>query len=389
MHFVHILVGSADPNSVNGVNKVVHWLATTQIEMGERAEIWAIKPDEMPAIHERSYDIRIFGTTRSRFILTPELRSALQQLPLDTWVQLHSVYVPELTSIAKLLKKRGISYGVTTHGGYLSLYFDQSIALRLKKKLFATLWENFMLRHAAMIHVIGPTELADLERRAPGQKMVIIPNGYAPGQLEQPAGPRREMQPPSIMFCGRHEIKQKGLDILIRGFAFYRNRGGILNLVLGGGGKDNAYLRALAQELGVADAISWPGILPVQELRSTLLGAAAFVHTSRFDVLPTACLEAAALGLPLLVSWETNFAEYILPRNAGWICRPNVPETIAEMLFVVERTSPADRLTMGENASKMIHQELRWDLICEKFHTAARESLGKQSRMNASAEGLC
>jgi glycosyltransferase involved in cell wall biosynthesis len=225
MHFVHILVGSADPNSVNGVNKVVHWLATTQIEMGERAEIWAIKPDEMPAIHERSYDIRIFGTTRSRFILTPELRSALQQLPLDTWVQLHSVYVPELTSIAKLLKKRGISYGVTTHGGYLSLYFDQSIALRLKKKLFATLWENFMLRHAAMIHVIGPTELADLERRAPGQKMVIIPNGYAPSQLEQPAGPRREMQPPSIMFCGRHEIKQKGLDILIRGFAFYRNRG--------------------------------------------------------------------------------------------------------------------------------------------------------------------
>jgi glycosyltransferase involved in cell wall biosynthesis len=375
MRFVHILIGSADPRSVNGVNKVVHWLAATQTQLGLDSQIWALKPNGAPVTHEHNYPIHVFPTTKSRFLLSQELRAAIEKLPKDTWVQLHSVYIPELTSIARLLKKRGISYGVTTHGGYLSLYADQSRALRIKKAIFAALWENWMLRNAAMIHVIGATELEDLESRAPGQKMIIIPNGYEPSQLEMDPGPRHEGMPPAIMFCGRHEIKQKGLDLLLRGFAEYRKQGGTLNLVLISGGKDNAYLRELSQQLGIAEFVSWPGILPVGELRTTLRSAAAFVHTSRFDVLPTACLEAAALSLPLFVSEETNFADYLEPRKAGWICRPNLPKSIAETMFAIEKTGPEERVAMGVRARQMIDEELRWDLICQKLSKVAQECM--------------
>jgi glycosyltransferase involved in cell wall biosynthesis len=375
MRFVHILTGSADPRSVDGVNKVVHWLAATQTEMGVPSEIWALKTNDEEPTHDRNYPLRVFRKTKSRFLLAHELRSAIKRLPPDTWVQLHSVYIPELTAIARLLKRRGILYGVTPHGGYLSRYFDRSWVLRVKKAIFSFLWEDWMLRNAAMIHVIGATELEDLEKRAPGQKMVVIPNGYAPGQLEVVEKPRQETQPASIIFCGRHVIKQKGLDLLLLGFAAYRKQGGNLKLVLISGGRDNAYLRRLAQKLSIAEEVSWPGVLPVDELRSTLRGGVAFVHTSRFDVLPTGCLEAAALGLPLFTSWETNFAEYVLPRNAGWICRPNVPEKIAETMFLIERTSPVERLAMGENARRMIHEELRWELICEKLGQAAADCM--------------
>jgi glycosyltransferase involved in cell wall biosynthesis len=237
-----------------------------------------------------------------------------------------------------------------------------------------------MLHHAAMIHVIGATELDDLRRRAPHQKMVMIPNGSAREQLATQTGPRQEAQPPSILYCGRHNIEQKGLDLLLDGFAIYRRQGGTLQLVLIGGGSDTVRLRALARELGVAGWISWPGILPVNELRSMLQGGAAFVHTSRFDVLPTACLEAAALGLPLFTSQETNFADYILPRNAGWICRSNVPVEIASTMFLIERTSPAERIAMGENARRMIDEELRWDLICEKLGKTVEEIMKEAAR---------
>ena len=110
MRFVHILIGSADPRSVNGVNKVVHWLAATQTEMGLDSQVWALKPNGAPVTHEHNYPIQVFQTTKSRFILSTELRRAIESLPEGTWVQLHSVYIPELTSIAKVLKKRGISY---------------------------------------------------------------------------------------------------------------------------------------------------------------------------------------------------------------------------------------------------------------------------------------
>jgi glycosyltransferase involved in cell wall biosynthesis len=380
MRFVHILIGSADPRTVNGVNKVVHWLATTQKQMGLASEIWALMSNGAASTHEHIYPMRFFKRTKSRFLLTRELRSALKQLPSDTWVQLHSVYIPELTAIARLLRKHGIFYGVTTHGGYLTLYFDPSRALRMKKRIFSILWENWMLHHAAMIHVIGATELDDLRRRAPHQKMVMIPNGSAREQLATQTGPRQEAQPPSILYCGRHNIEQKGLDLLLDGFAIYRRQGGTLQLVLIGGGSDTVRLRALARELGVAGWISWPGILPANELRSMLQGGAAFVHTSRFDVLPTACLEAAALGLPLFTSQETNFADYILPRNAGWICRSNVPVEIASTMFLIERTSPAERIAMGENARRMIDEELRWDLICEKLGKTVEEIMKEAAR---------
>jgi glycosyltransferase involved in cell wall biosynthesis len=380
MRFVHILIGSADPRTVNGVNKVVHWLATTQKQMGLASEIWALMSNGAASTHEHIYPMRFFKRTKSRFLLTRELRSALKQLPSDTWVQLHSVYIPELTAIARLLRKHGIFYGVTTHGGYLTLYFDPSRALRMKKRIFSILWENWMLHHAAMIHVIGATELDDLRRRAPHQKMVMIPNGSAREQLATQTGPRQEAQPPSILYCGRHNIEQKGLDLLLDGFAIYRRQGGTLQLVLIGGGSDTVRLRAMARELGVAGWISWPGILPVNELRSMLQGGAAFVHTSRFDVLPTACLEAAALGLPLFTSLETNFADYILPRNAGWICRSNVPVEIASTMFLIERTSPAERIAMGENARRMIDEELRWDLICEKLGKTVEEIMKEAAR---------
>jgi glycosyltransferase involved in cell wall biosynthesis len=375
MRFVHILVGSGDPHTVSGVNKVVHWLATTQTAMGISSEVWALKANGAEASHERNYPMRVFTRTRSRFLLSRELRSQLEQLSAGAWVQLHSVYIPELAAIARLLKRRGISYGVTPHGGYQASHFDPSRALRIKKAAFSALWENWMLRNAAMIQVVGMTELEDLKRRAPGQKMAMIPNGYSAGRLLILDGDQQEARSPSMMYCGRLEIRQKGLDLLLRGYAAYRREGGKLNLVLIGGGKDAAHLRTLAHELGVAESVSWPGVLYGDELRSMLRGAAAFVHTSRFEGLPMACLEAAALGLPLFVSRETNFAEYILPRNAGWVCWPNVPEKIAETMFLIEQTSPSDRLAMGKNARQIIDEELRWETICERLEKTVRESM--------------
>lgn len=44
MRFVHILVGSVDQSSVNGVNKVVRWLAATQTRLVLSCEIWMITP---------------------------------------------------------------------------------------------------------------------------------------------------------------------------------------------------------------------------------------------------------------------------------------------------------------------------------------------------------
>ena len=58
MKIIHLILGRANPNRMNGVNKVVHNLATVQSQKGYTIEVWGItssylKEDEFK---DRNYD---------------------------------------------------------------------------------------------------------------------------------------------------------------------------------------------------------------------------------------------------------------------------------------------------------------------------------------------
>ena len=42
MKIVHIVVGKVNPDSLNGVSKVVHWMATSQMQLGHDVEVWGL-----------------------------------------------------------------------------------------------------------------------------------------------------------------------------------------------------------------------------------------------------------------------------------------------------------------------------------------------------------
>jgi glycosyltransferase involved in cell wall biosynthesis len=246
------------------------------------------------------------------------------------------------------------------------------------KQLFRIIWENSMLRSASFIHAVGETEVGDLREQAPETPVVVIPNGFSWGSLElgelgvsEPSG--------KIAYCGRLRNPQKGLDLLIEGFAIYRRNGGMMTLVMIGDGLDREGLVALAQRLGVNEVIEWKGLIFGPELRRELRQCEAFVHTSRFDVFPTACLEAAALGLPLIVSVETNLAELLRKWNAGWSYSPNTPDRIASVLATVENAGFQERRICGKNAAEMIRNDLSWQSISTAFTTQVEKALAVRS----------
>jgi hypothetical protein len=42
MEIIHIVLGKANPDRMNGVNKVVYQLATKQVEFGENVAVWGL-----------------------------------------------------------------------------------------------------------------------------------------------------------------------------------------------------------------------------------------------------------------------------------------------------------------------------------------------------------
>ncbi len=367
MRIIHIIIGKANPESLNGISRIIHGMATAQHRQGHRAEIWGLADSVNLTPRHREYAMRVFKRTRVRFLLSRELQSAVDKIEPGTWVQFHSGFTPEYAMIARQLRDRRIAYGISAHGGYHGGVLKKN---PLKKKLYFALWEKSFLGGAAWVHTMGPTEVEDLHKLVPGVRAVMIPSGQEAIPIPQPVSDPR-IERPLTGYCGRLTMRVKGLDFLIRGFSEYKARGGKGHLWLIGDGEDRAALEAMAAEAGASGSISFLGAKFGQEKNQLIASVDAFIHSSRWDALPTACLEAAALARPLLVSPRINIAEYVQRANAGLLLDEASSDGVARALERVEDLYRAGKLQeLGDNGRRMIEREFSWEENAARFVAA-------------------
>ncbi|MGD0546719.1 MAG: glycosyltransferase family 4 protein [Terracidiphilus sp.] len=367
MRIVHILQGKANPATLNGVNRALHWMATYQARAGHQVEVWGLSKSMTPPPNEREYNLRIFPMTRLRVTLGRELKAALDDLEPSAWVHFHSVFIPEYPAIARRLKRRGMAYGITPHNGYAPGVFRKN---PWKKHLYSALREAKYLRHAGWIQIVGQTEEQDIRRIAPSARMVRIPNGQHPIAARTKTLPA-DVERPLIVFCGRLHTQSKGLDFLLDGFAAYKSQGGGGELWLIGEGEDRAELERQAAAGGARESIHFLGLKMGEEKLDLVAGCDAFIHSSRWDVLPGACLEAAALSRPLVVSRETNLAEYVERCNSGLVLDETSAAGVVRALEHVERLYHERGLeALGANARQMVEDEFQWEKNASSFIAA-------------------
>jgi glycosyltransferase involved in cell wall biosynthesis len=369
MRLIHVLTGSANPNTVNGVNKVVHSLAEAQAAMGCAVEVWGISDDHLSDRVQRSYLPRRFERQRNPFLLDGNLTRSLDKLTCTDWVQLHSVFVPELVTVAKRLAKRGIPYGATPHGALGKTAFSQSY---LRKQTFFRLFDQPRLRRAAMVQAISDEEFAALTQLVPEAKVTLIPNGC--GEVKTGNESRRDTRHrPIFGYIGRMTICQKGLDFLLNGFSEYVYSGGAGTLWMVGGGADSVKLEHMAECAGIASRVVFHGTQYGAEKDRLLMNMDAFVHTSRWEGLPTACLEAAAAQRPLIVTRETGLKTYIERYRCGLVLMDAQPSTVARTLHEFSKNYTAGTAAeWGRRAAEMIKYELNWPRIAMLFEQEIR-----------------
>jgi len=375
MRIVHILQGKANPESLNGVNKAVHWMATYQLRQGHDVEVWGLVSRMNLPPHSREYALRLFPVTQLRVTLGREIKAALRGLEPGTWVHFHSVFIPEYPTIAQLLKKRGLTYSISPHNGYTPGVFNKN---PWKKRLYFILREAKYLRNAAWVHVLSETEARDVLRIAPKTRTVLI--SYGQELLTARADAlSASAERPLIGFCGRLARHVKGLDYLLDGFLAYKAGGGSGDLWLIGDGEDRAELEKQVAESGVQSHVRFFGAKHGEEKLNLIAAFDVFIHCSRWEGLPTACLEAAALARPLLVSRETNLAGYVERSGAGLVLDETSAAGVEHALQIVQRLYEENRLQqMGDNSRLLADTEFRWENNASSFVaaiTAARHAV--------------
>lgn len=365
MKIIHFLLGKANPHTMNGVNKVVHHLATEQHKLGHDVAVWGVTTTPHVVRHQHDYQLRLFEKSPLPFFLNKKLGKEIRDLPSHTIAHLHSVFIPELYVISRHLKKMRIPWVVTPHGGYAP---DSLKKNQIAKRIYMRLFESSMVSEATSVHAIGASEINDVRNNFNPKRVVLIPNAQDLNELAFSPNKINRPNRPIFGYCGRLSTDHKGLDLLIEGFSLYKKEGGSGELWLIGDGDDRETLRAQAARSGISDEVVFLGSMFGEEKLNRLAHLDVFVHTSRWEGLPMAVLEAAGLSKPLLISKATNMADYVDRWNCGLVLKNNAPANIAEALSVMgAKYQTGDLKLIGENANVMIRKDFQWKSTAEKL----------------------
>jgi glycosyltransferase involved in cell wall biosynthesis len=229
----------------------------------------------------------------------------------------------------RALQSMGIPYYVFTHG-MLDPWFKRTYPLKHLKKWMYWPWAEYrVLRDARAVLFTSEEERLQARQsfwlyRA-AERVVAYGTSAPPDNAaelrERFLASHTELRGRRILlFLGRlHE--KKGCDLLIQAFAQIASAEPTLRLVMAGPDQTgwSSRLKETAQHLGVADRITWPGMLRGELKWGAFYSAEAFVLPSHQENFGIAVAEAMSCGLPVLISDKVNIWREIERDTAGLV----------------------------------------------------------------------
>ncbi|GAH10210.1 unnamed protein product, partial [marine sediment metagenome] len=128
---------------------------------------------------------------------------------------------------------------------------------------------------------------------------------------------------------------------------------------------DERTFHSAIESLGLKNSVKILGPKYGEEKLRYFLACDVFIHTSRFEGMPMAVLEAMALGKPCLVTPGTNMAD-IVCQGGGWECKPD-PKSIAESLKEIYQKKDSLRV-LGKKSRELIKTRFTWRKVAQKMY---------------------
>lgn len=361
MKILHFVNGRCNFESANGVEKTICYMARYQAKQGHHVTVLNLTDKSVIEIGD---DVQVLNQKPlcRGWLLSLETKRTIEDLKPEV-IHLHSAYVPSNAAVGRLARSLGIPYAITPNGNLSSKLLKRR---SWQKKPYRYLFELPLQNKAIFVHAINDIE----EIRAYGvtSKIISAPNGMELDEKPKPNDVFIEKFPAfhdkrRILFLGRLDVEQKGLDLLIESYARLNDESSIL-ILAGTSWKDGRErLQALAEKLGIDQRIIFYGGVFGEEKRSLLRHADYFIHTSRWEAgIPFSVLEGLAAGLPSLATPGADPTGLISASKAGI----NVEQSIESIESGLRELLDLDTKTLEENsiaALNLVRSNFSWEKI--------------------------
>ncbi len=209
---------------------------------------------------------------------------------------------------------------------------------RMKQLVSARLDAHVAVGHRAARMI---EELASL----PAGSVRTIYNGVPDVIVAQPRQPHDLTGPMSVVTVGRL-VLQKGIDVLLRALPLVPG----VTVTIVGDGPERLNLERLAEELGVAERVTFSGW--IDDPRWQLDSFDVFVLPSRFEGFPLSIVEAMLDRLPVVAADVGSVSESVVPGETGLLVAPDDPRALAAALAELIDDEPR-RAALGDAGRRL------------------------------------
>jgi glycogen synthase len=228
--------------------------------------------------------------------------------------------------------------------------------------------ERFGVRSHRRLVSVSHDTAAQLRSLNPQVEVEVIGNGVDPALFDQPQQLGRD-----VVYIGRLEFEGKGLDLLLAAWkrAHERVDG---QLVIAGGGHDEARVRREVARLGLGERVRFVGWVRGEEKARLLAGARVVAMPSRMETFGIVAVEGFAAATPV-VAFDIPSLREVVPDGAGFTVPPFDVAAYAERLVELG-TDPERALSMGAEGRRFA-RGYDWDALAarqaEVYRAAAVE----------------
>ena len=290
-------------------------------------------------------------------------------------VIIHGIWQYHAFATWRALRGTGIPYFVYTHG-MLDPWFKRTYPLKHFKKWAYWPWADYRVLRDAKA-VLFTTEQERLLARQSfwlyEAKEVVVGYGTSapPADAESQRQAFLQLFPHLrgqriLLFLSRIHPK-KGVDLLIEGFAAVASIDLRLHLVIAGPDKIGwqAELQQRAVALGIADRITWTGMLSGELKWGAYRCAELFCLPSHQENFGIVVAEALACGLPVAIADPVNISGEIQAAKAGLVNKDTLNGTTNGLRQWLSLSA--------EERIQMAHNGLR--LFCSNFDFASTSKI--------------
>lgn len=333
------VTGTLDP-AYGGPPVVLNQITRSLTDMGHSVDVATLDSASAPWLRDVPGDVHAFGPAKGRYRYSRRLRTWLARNARDyDAVLVHGIWQYQSTVTRHACRAAGVPYFVFVHGALDPWFGQRYPGKHAKKYLYWRLFEHRALRDAASVlftrederqlarssfspyHIVEA--VVDVGVEQPRGDAVLQRKAFLAAVPE--LGDKRV-----ILFLSRLHPK-KGCDLLIRAFAEVCRDLREFRLVLVGPDESGtrAGLEVLAAELGIADRVTWTGMLDGDAKWGAYEAAEVFALTSHSENFGIVVPEALARGLPVLITDKVNTWREIDSAGAGFVEQDNVAGAIA------------------------------------------------------------